>query len=450
MTRPYSEHQDRPQVSVVSDVKASAVSSRDAYEVLIVRDSDSFDSLQREWDDLLDRSVTKTPFMMFPWTRAWWRHFGREAKLLILVVRKAGQVVGIAPLMVSRRAVLGIPYRELEFIASGRVPGVTSKGMSDRLDLLVDEAHQAEGTRILIREIFRLRNEWDLVNLRPVPQTSPTIAQVRYTTEAKQANCLVMDCSVSPYVPVASDWATYIRSRSLKTRNNYKRSVKLFTKKQDIRFELVEDPATIVRLFPRILDESVANSPLRQAGSDLFYHANTRAFFVECLADLGGRDVLKVFLLYKGETIIAHIFAFLLNRTLWDCNSGYNMAYKRFAPGWNVRWRAIQWAFTQGLDEVDLLSGDHEYKRNLTEATRVDQRIVISGKKGLRIGLVVFITVTLKDWMRKQSWAKALEQRIRILKNRLSASRSTDTRGLDAGAVDLTDEKPRGRRSQHG
>jgi CelD/BcsL family acetyltransferase involved in cellulose biosynthesis len=52
--------------------------------------------LAEEWDALVDR-VGGGPFLRSEWIDAWWRAFG-AGQLELLIARKAGRLVGIAPL----------------------------------------------------------------------------------------------------------------------------------------------------------------------------------------------------------------------------------------------------------------------------------------------------------------------------------------------------------------
>src|SRR5258708_19787163 len=69
----------------------------------IHRDPGAFVQLMTEWNALLDRAVTRVPFLRAEYQQAWWAERGggeRPAAELLLVTARAddGALIGIAPL----------------------------------------------------------------------------------------------------------------------------------------------------------------------------------------------------------------------------------------------------------------------------------------------------------------------------------------------------------------
>jgi hypothetical protein len=60
------------------------------------------DGLRDVWDRLLVRSDFKNIFMTFDWLRTWWKIFGDDKELYVLVIRSEDTIIGIAPLMLKK------------------------------------------------------------------------------------------------------------------------------------------------------------------------------------------------------------------------------------------------------------------------------------------------------------------------------------------------------------
>src|SRR5687767_8525561 len=74
-----------------------------------VADSNALESLAGEWNTLLQRSDSNHPFLTWEWVSTWWSVYGRQARLCVLTARDdAGRLVGIAPLKLQRRRLLGV------------------------------------------------------------------------------------------------------------------------------------------------------------------------------------------------------------------------------------------------------------------------------------------------------------------------------------------------------
>ena len=64
------------------------------------RDASGFEALAGEWNDLLHHSPADTVFLTLEYQCTWWQHLS-EGELLILAVRDAEELVGIAPLFAT-------------------------------------------------------------------------------------------------------------------------------------------------------------------------------------------------------------------------------------------------------------------------------------------------------------------------------------------------------------
>ena len=123
------------------------------------RDTAAFEALAEEWDDLLDRCSPATPFQSHGWLCSWWHSYGRSGRLRLVTVRRGGRLVAAAPLMVRHRLLpLLVPV---------------GAGLTDFLDVLVDDEHADQAAAFLARTLGRelgLSRPWaalDLRELRP-------------------------------------------------------------------------------------------------------------------------------------------------------------------------------------------------------------------------------------------------------------------------------------------
>ena len=85
-------------------------------------------ALEPEWNELLNRSRSDNPFQTFEWYSSWLDVFSKGYKLLTLVARENGQLMGIAPLTVNSSGLasfIGYPLSDYaDFIVAKERPGV--------------------------------------------------------------------------------------------------------------------------------------------------------------------------------------------------------------------------------------------------------------------------------------------------------------------------------------
>lgn len=63
----------------------------------------AFAALADEWAALYRRCPAATPFQSHAWLHSWWLSYGRRGRLRLVLVRRRGELVGAAPLMLTRR-----------------------------------------------------------------------------------------------------------------------------------------------------------------------------------------------------------------------------------------------------------------------------------------------------------------------------------------------------------
>ena len=68
------------------------------YTFDVLRTNDELRSIEHEWLELFERSLTRNPFSHPAWVTAWLQHFVPDERgRLVVVARSAGEVVGVAP-----------------------------------------------------------------------------------------------------------------------------------------------------------------------------------------------------------------------------------------------------------------------------------------------------------------------------------------------------------------
>ncbi|MFG2632974.1 GNAT family N-acetyltransferase [Streptomyces sp. NPDC048362] len=91
----------------------------------LVTDEAGFAGLAPAWGRLYGRCAAATPFQSHAWLHSWWLSYGRRGRLRLVLVRSAGELVAVAPLMLVRRP----------------LPALVPLGgaISDYADLLLDD-----------------------------------------------------------------------------------------------------------------------------------------------------------------------------------------------------------------------------------------------------------------------------------------------------------------------
>ncbi|MFD9793435.1 GNAT family N-acetyltransferase [Streptomyces sp. NPDC059070] len=103
--------------------------------VEVCTDTGRFGALAPQWQDLHARCRTATPFQSHAWLHSWWLSYGVTGRLRVVLVRRGGELIAAAPLMLL--------FRPLRTLVPLGVP------ISDFTDVLLDDSCREEAARAL-------------------------------------------------------------------------------------------------------------------------------------------------------------------------------------------------------------------------------------------------------------------------------------------------------------
>ena len=134
-----------------------------------VTTSEGLAALAPAWDGLHERSGAAHPFLTHAFVREYWEAFGEPGALLVLIVRRYGQVVAIAPLVRRHRTMYGLSVRAIETLRHPHAP---------RSDVLLS-THPAQACGAMLEHLLRLGSSWDVLELSNFPPSSVAYREMR-------------------------------------------------------------------------------------------------------------------------------------------------------------------------------------------------------------------------------------------------------------------------------
>lgn len=301
---------------------------------------EALSSLAVEWNALVDRDPSATPFHRPGWLIPWWRHFG-SGELHALTFRRNDQLAGILPMFVHQWQ-------------GRRQVTMVGNGVTDFLGLTAEPTVSRDCTRLALDY---LRNQrWDVCEWADLRSDSPLIAAA-YSHPGTHVSS-DLPCTSAPLPPDPDAYAAILP-------HGLRRTIRLAERRLerdgDLRYETLRgDPGRqLLEDLYRLHESRWAD---RGGPESMLDHPPVQQFLAEAASEFAANGKLRLYAMrYRGE-IAAVILALLDKGRAWGYITGMDPSLSRFSPGSLVLGYAIRDAIREGASAWEFLRGDESYK----------------------------------------------------------------------------------------
>ena len=315
----------------------------------VYTESDAFEILKPEWNELLERSLSNTIFSTWEWQSTWWNVY-QPGELLIITCRDDNnRLVGIAPWFIDDN-------RNVSFVGCIDV--------TDYLDVIIDENHFDIALEGFARILFERVEMYDAIRLCNIPEGSSTpqtfsriLGNCSFSTKIEQID-------VSPRIELPDTFDDYLALMDKKYRHELRRKLR----RARGASEHIEDYTVN---SSHNLDDEIERFLTLMAESDeekstFLQDAKNVSFFKQLIPVLFEKGWLQLnFLTISGEVVAAY-FNFVYNNHVLVYNSGQQHGkYDHLSPGIVLLANNIEAAINDKYEVFDFLRGDEPYKYHL-------------------------------------------------------------------------------------
>jgi CelD/BcsL family acetyltransferase involved in cellulose biosynthesis len=336
-------------------------SHSDAIDVAVVRSVEAFDAIREEWDALAIGH--RWPLLEHDWIRTCVMAFHAGGDLRIVTLREHGALVAAAPLVARRTR--GVERLELPGMHVLHEPS----GFLYRDDTALG---------VLIEAVLALRQPLVLQRLDAV---SPIEELLR--RHIGRGWVVGRETGPTVSVPMAGEWSAYVTSLSGKMRWQQKRARTLAEALGALTIERVvagpQDVGALFETFARL--ERLGWKG--QRGSALLSKEGLARFFRAYADAAAARGTLCVWFLRVGSDLVAAQLTLETRGAVWVLKIAYDETHARVSPGFQLTFRAIEDAFSRGLERYEFLGAAEEWKQRWRGSLR-RHRLVVAYPLGVR------------------------------------------------------------------
>ncbi len=325
----------------------------------VVASDHEFDNLEKEWNDLVERSRC-TVFQTFEWQRSWWKYCGKNRELHCLVFRERDEIVGIAPMYRQKVKFLGIPVaRLLGFFSEWYV------------DLIALPAKRETVVSSLVDYLYSNERLWDIFEIRDANERFPTLNLLQEHLRNGGLKTFSYRGETCLQVALARTWEDFLQNMGTGRQRRFKRRLKKLQENFKFEFEAVkgrdDEVDFAVDEFARIYNKRWISLGYKS----WFANENNIAFEREVAEKFARRGWLRMFFLKVDGTRAATVFDFNFGDRIYGYQSNVYAPPEvmKCSPGLLLHYAAARQGIEEGMEVFDLLRGTQPYKYEEFECT---------------------------------------------------------------------------------
>jgi len=339
-------------------------------EVVEINDLDELAKYRMLWNSLFPGTPNASFFLTFDWFETYWRHFGHDQKMRVLVVYSLDEALGIVPLCVRRERYRVGNVRVLTYPLDNWYTWFGPIGPNPASTMLA-----------AMHYIRRSPRDWDMIDLRWVAddgvQGGKTARALRVTNQFSAKS----EYESTSLVDLGCTWEQFLAPKSHTLRRHFRRIVRDFADGDHYEYSRHRPlPATQGDGDPRwdlyAMCETVALASWQAqvAHGNTLTHDRVREYFRDAHAAASRLGMADVNVLTVDGRPAAFLYGYHWQNNVIGLRTGFDASIGD-GLGTALTLRTIHDSCGRGDRVIDLGPGEREHKRRLRSRTETTYRI---------------------------------------------------------------------------
>lgn len=348
----------------------------------IINTIQAMEKIVPAWRRLAVASPVKDIFLMPEWYISYWKTLpgGMDIRFLLFL---DNELSGILPIYFSRRG----PFQLIRFFGQPH--------FVHRSDFILSPEKTNECLKAFVQWI-KNRNDWDMVEFKNFSMFSNHAEILKEHCNSVNLICKSSEGSLNYYLSNRSYenfdgyWQSGL-SKGQKTR--FRRMQSRLKKMQSVSWQHTD--RIHKRLLNRLMEIDQDKKFQHKIDRSYFSFPGKILFFKELSKSIQPPVELQIITLSIENQLASYIIGFFYAGKFFLYQSAYNSKFYKISPGAQSLLEAIKIGFNSGMQEIDLLMGDHGYKTKLKPESRRSENLIIFNRR-----LPSFVLKTHYDWLK--------------------------------------------------
>jgi CelD/BcsL family acetyltransferase involved in cellulose biosynthesis len=346
------------------------------------------------YNDTLEKTKDKDVFSTWEWLSCWWKHFGKGRDLKILIAQEKDEILGVAPLMLSKYSFLHMgKLQKLEFIGSPH---------SDYNSFVLLKKEK-ECLKLFLKHLMEF-SEWDLLELSDVREGSVSANLLDEASKNRTTKLELRIGTLCPYVNLPASNEDFANGLSRNMRKNLRKGMRKLSKKYKVEVKTQKayrSTKEAMEAFFKLHQKRWRSKGERGAfASEVF-----RNFHLDLAEVFDKKGWLSLRFLMANSKPIAAVYSFDYNLKKYGYLSGFDPDFGHYTVGNLLKLVIVEECIKKRFREYDLARGFEPYKANWATGVRRNFVATIVGKS-------VFAEVY--DWAVQNHFSQLLIDKLRF------------------------------------
>lgn len=357
------------------------------FSIEILSSESGFDAISEKWDALVEIADVHI-FQTYEWQRTWWKFFGGNNDLHILLFWEYDRLVGIAPLFLDYFRILGMPvYRCLRMLGSriiqpeeGSVP--VELAFSDYLSVIAHPGYEKQVHVELGKYLQANYLLYDEVIFEEAPEKSLLLTTLLPKMEQTGWKPSVKEASACPQILFPESWDDLLSDLSSNARYQIRRDLRRVADDELFELQTARTGEEVKQAFDNLVEFHQRRwHNLRQPG--IFADKRILGFFREVAMRFHQKGWLSFKSLAAEGKCIAVDLLFKFKGTLYMIQRGFDDAseYNKYGPGNILLYCVIKEAIEEGFTAYDFLRGEESYKLRTANHIPKNREVILQKRK---------------------------------------------------------------------